>query len=140
MQANYSTMKSTFNVYFDYNDKNDKYDINTAFKKLRPHSPFELTELLDPNFNPKKDLSRKSPKEIKEYYLYNNIIPRSISTIDKGTLPHDARKHYKSNTQHFKRIVKSKKKPKILNSRTETPNKKLKMYEFLLNGIGAVGI
>ena len=97
MKRNYQYMREKARIVFGMNDEKDIESLDPIFKKLRPYSPFKLSEMLEPNFNPGKARSftantkmryipipkQLSPKQIKEYYMYNKIYNEYIKSEEK---------------------------------------------------------
>ena len=90
MENKYMLLKNDVDLEFQDNESSDIYGIDTTFKKLRPRSPFKLSQMLSLKFNTMKNqqlsefagnMSNKkyrkfikyTPEQLKEYYMYNKI-------------------------------------------------------------------
>jgi len=90
MRKNYEIMKQNIGLSMNEIDEPDKLKVDDIFEKLRPDSPYKLSEMLNPDFNPKKKLEDKaksgkeikivwkeyatnnSAEEVKNYYMYDS--------------------------------------------------------------------
>lgn len=54
MRKNFEIMKNKAGVFEKKVEEDDKLDVDEIFKKLRPKSPYKLSEMLQPSFNHKK--------------------------------------------------------------------------------------
>lgn len=90
MENKYVSLKNNVDLEFKSNESSNIYGIDTTFKKLRPRSPFKLSQMLSLKFNTTKiqqliefagNISNKkyrkfikyTPEQLKEYYMYNKI-------------------------------------------------------------------
>ena len=92
MSKNYEDMREKSGVTF-YRRDDDFCKLDGIFKKLKPESPYKLSEMLNLKFNPMKlkelnsDYGIYSTERIKEYYMYNiaHKRPLSIFGIKRGS-------------------------------------------------------
>ena len=81
MTRNYESIRESVGL-FSHNDDED-LGLDSLFMKLRPKSPYKLSEMLNLTFKPKNAdirlVSRKfkskkpSADEVKKFYMYNKI-------------------------------------------------------------------
>ena len=109
MKKNYEYMKLKAGLIDGEVEERDKLKVDEIFEKLRPDSPYKLSEMLQPSFNPKKKLDsmRKegkgtiniccyflgvskgvmcrivegTPDDVKQFCMYNTDGRRSSSSI-----------------------------------------------------------
>lgn len=56
MRQNYDSMKRRAGLIDDQVDEEDKFHVDEIFGKLRPGSPYKMSEMIQPDFNPKRRL------------------------------------------------------------------------------------
>eukprot|EP01022_Parablepharisma_sp_SALTPOND_P013052 TRINITY_DN1714_c0_g1_i1.p6 TRINITY_DN1714_c0_g1~~TRINITY_DN1714_c0_g1_i1.p6 ORF type:complete len:155 (+),score=11.62 TRINITY_DN1714_c0_g1_i1:1339-1803(+) len=101
MRKNYEYMKQKAGLASNEKEEEDKLKVDDIFQKLRPDSPYKLSEMLNPGFNPKRKLDALardgknfegkwrelavecSAEEVKNYCLYHSTEGKrsSISSI-----------------------------------------------------------
>ena len=71
MKSDFQQIKQAVGVDDLAHGKEEYYlDIDDAFQHLRPNSPFKLSEMLQPTFNPTPKLHQIAKNEESRLYIY----------------------------------------------------------------------
>jgi len=123
MSRNYERIKQRVGINITEKKNGLGMNLDEAFKRLRPNSPYKLSEMISPRFNPRKNekefklivggesvLRKYSVEQIKEHYMYKNINNSSVMILRKSVIQPEVAGSYKGNTKsyrssHLKRSV-----------------------------------
>jgi len=119
LMKNYEYLRDSIGLALTEEKKEDELGIDKVFSQLRSHSPYKLSKMIDPQFEPEKTEStresmmikgsyastsfsiKNSADQIRNYHLYQSVNGKSSSFLKQRnhSTKSQFRDSYQTNTQ-----------------------------------------